>query len=221
MIWCSDSANCNDPCVVGTTYDCPLWPEAPTLQCVAIPAGCPNAGAGRWEGDCTTPLVLSFDRGPVDFAPAAASFDFDLTGTGTPVPTDWPTALDRDGDGRIGGGGELFGSATRLADGTLAVHGFAALRELDDDGDGRITPADKAWPRLVLWSDRDGDRASTPAEISPLAERRLLSIELAYTRDPRCDARGNCEIERATFRYLDEAGVERTGDIVDVHLARR
>jgi hypothetical protein len=35
----------------------------------------------------------------------------------------------------------------------------------------------------------------------------------------RGDARGNCEVERASFRYRDAAGVERTGAVVDVHLA--
>jgi len=37
--------------------------------------------------------------------------------------------------------------------------------------------------------------------------------------DPRCDARGNCEVERATFRFRDAAGREHTGAVVDVHLA--
>src|SRR5262249_51589220 len=154
--------------------------------------GCP----GRWKGTCYTPLVLSFDRAPVDFTPASSSFAFDLTGTGTSVPTDWPTArtpwlaLDRNGDGQINGGEELFGSATRLPDGALAGNGFEALRALDDNGDGWITPEDKVWPRLVLWSDRDGDRVSTAAELAPIAARRLVSIELGFAISPRCDARG-------------------------------
>ena len=33
-----------------------------------------------------------------------------------------------------------------------------------------------------------------------------------------CDARGNCEVERAAFRYLDAIGIERRGAIVDVHI---
>src|SRR5215510_2086314 len=62
----------------------------------------------HYECTCSyTPLVLSFDRAPVEFIPAAASFAFDLTGAGQNIATDWPTArtpwlaLDRDGDGRI------------------------------------------------------------------------------------------------------------------------
>ena len=41
------------------------------------------------------------------------------------------------------------------------------------------------------------------------------------TSEKRCDGRGNCEIERARFRYLDEAGAERTGEIIDVYLSAR
>jgi hypothetical protein len=172
----------------------------------------------------STPLVLSFDRAPVDFAASAQSFGFDLTGTMS-VTTDWPTsktpwlALDRDGNGRIDDGSELFGSATVLSNGGRASNGFIALRELDDNGDGQITPADAAFPRLLLWSDRDGDRASTARELASASTVKLLSIELGYsTSAPRCDARGNCEIERATFRFVDDTGAARTGEVVDVHL---
>jgi hypothetical protein len=177
-------------------------------------------------GGCVvnTPLVLSFDRTPVEFTASADSFGFDLTGTMS-VATDWPTAktpwlaLDRDGNGRIDNGGELFGSATVLSNGKRPSNGFIALRELDDNGDGQITPADAAFPRLLLWSDRDDDRASTAGELASASSRKLLSIDLGYTTSaPRCNARGNCEIERATFRYMDDTGAARTGEVIDVHL---
>lgn len=172
----------------------------------------------------STPLVLSFDRAPVRFASGARGAAFDINGVMS-VATDWVAAetpwlaLDRDGDGRINDGAELFGSATMLASGARAPNGFVALRELDANGDGRIDASDPAFARLQLWSDCDGNRASQPGELTGLASRRLLAIDLDYTSDaPRCDARGNCEIERAAFRYLDEAGMERAGEIVDVHL---
>lgn len=171
----------------------------------------------------STPLVLSFEKAPVAYS-AAMGGSFDLTGLGVSVATDWPTAatpwlaLDRDGNGAIDGGEELFGSATRLDSGLRADNGFSALRELDSDGDGRITPADAAWSRLTLWTDRDGDRASTPVELAPLASRGITSIELRYERDARCDGRGNCEIERAGFTYDDASGLSHEGAVIDVHL---
>lgn len=178
----------------------------------------------RWNyNDCNTPLVLSFDSAPVEFV-AGHDRSFDLNGARSQV-TDWPTArtpwlaLDRDGNGAIDDGSELFGSMTVLSSGRRAPNGFVALRELDADGDGRITPSDPGFSRLVVWSDRDGDRRSSAVEIAPASTFELLSIDLDYVIDPRCDLRGNCEVERASFRYRDAAGIERTGAVVDIHLA--
>jgi hypothetical protein len=47
----------------------------------------------------------------------------------------------------------------------------------------------------------------------------IISIDLAYSSDDRrCDARGNCEIERAAFEYRDRYGVIRSGEVVDIHV---
>lgn len=70
------------------------------------------------EPDCETPLVVSFDGAPIEFTPAVAAA-FDLSPNGTCQSSDWPTApwlaLDRDGDGSIRDGSELFGSATKMS----------------------------------------------------------------------------------------------------------
>jgi hypothetical protein len=222
----SSGSGVDDSCTAlesGATRPCTLPGETPGTQyCELVSQSAwgwgacePNSSTG------STPLVLSFDGAPVTFAQGLRAFDVAATMS---VVTDWPTAstpwlaLDRDGNGAIDDGGELFGSATVLRSGERAPNGFVALAELDSNGDGRITPEDAAWSSLRLWSDADGDRASTPGELAPLSARRILSIDLAYTSSRRCDARGNCEIERASFRWADAAGVEHTGTIVDVHL---
>jgi hypothetical protein len=203
-----------------------------------------NGGAGGWTPDpgqdpgvnCScvdtcqnacgwgTPLVLSLLESPVEFTEPSGYFE--LLGGSEPRQTDWVAAgtpwlcLDRDGDGRIDDGSELFGSMTRLDDGRRALNGFEALRALDRDGDGFLTAADPAWQRLLLWSDRNQDRIAQPDELVPLSATPVLAIALDYRSVPRCDARGNCEIERATVYY---AGVDHTavGSMVDVHLPSR
>jgi hypothetical protein len=173
---------------------------------------------------CETPLVLSFDGAPVSFERNEHGFDF-LNGMST--ATDWPSAatpwlaIDRNGNGAIDDASELFGSASPLAAGGRASDGFMALRDLDSNGDGRITPEDEAWSRLLVWTDRNGDRVSTPDELAPLDRFGIVAIDLGYVRAPRCDARGNCEVERAGFRYRASANDEREGAIVDVHLRLR
>jgi hypothetical protein len=176
-----------------------------------------------WDSnDCNTPLVLSFDGAEAEFA-TDATRAFDVNGASSQV-TDWPTAktpwlaLDRDGSGAIEDGRELFGSLSPLAAGGRAQNGFVALRELDENGDGRITAEDPGFAKLVVWSDRDADRASSPRELSSAAAWEIVSIDLAYVSLPRCDARGNCGVERAAFQYRDEAGALRTGEVIDVRL---
>ena len=172
----------------------------------------------------STPLVLSFDGAPIAFKSSDRAFA--INGTMS-VATDWPTsrtpwlALDRNSNGAVDDGGELFGSATLLKSGERASNGFIALRELDTDGDGELTPADAGWSQLRLWNDSDSDRVSSGAELTGLGARRLVSIDLGYAVEKRCDDRGNCEVERAGFRYVDEAGVEKSGVVIDVHLRHR
>lgn len=166
-----------------------------------------------------TPLVLSFDGAPVRFAQTVGRF---ALSPGDPVATDWPTAatpwlaLDRDGDGQITSGAELFGSSTELPDGAAARHGFDALATLDANRDGRLDAADPEFGALLLWADRDGDRRSAPDELSP-ASAIVESISLAYRFDARCDARLNCEGERAALRWRDGDRI-REGAVVDVYL---
>jgi hypothetical protein len=175
-----------------------------------------------WEPDCNTPLVLQFPGESLDFTPAVAA-SFDLSTDGSCMSSDWPTApwlaLDRDGDGEIRSGAELFGSATPMAAGT-ARHGFAALAELDSNRDGKITAADARFAELVLWSDLDDDRVGAVGELRPIAQAQIVAIDLGFARRASCDAHGNCGVERASFE-LREGNATRIGEVVDVHLPCR
>ncbi|MBI5511590.1 MAG: hypothetical protein HY903_22770 [Deltaproteobacteria bacterium] len=179
--------------------------------------------------ECTTPLVLAFDPDQaVVYTPDDGVTAFNLAAAGkTPmVRTDWPTAatpwlvLDRDGDGVITSGEELFGSATPTAVGP-AANGFAALAELDLDRDGRVDRRDPGFDRLLAWADLDGDRISTADELWPVSSLGIVGFEVAYEVEPRCDDRGNCALERGRFYWRDQAGTLRIGAVIDVHLAVR
>ena len=165
-----------------------------------------------------TPLVVAFDDQRVELT-AGGSFAFQ---PGVPTATDWPTAatpwiaLDRDGDGRITSGAELFGSDTVLPTGVRATNGFEALATLDANHDGRIDADDPAFASLLLWADRNNDQRTTPDELSPLGDQ-VVSISLADRREVHCDARDNCEGERAA---LVSRG-SHAGSVVDIYLPRR
>ncbi|HTR54965.1 MAG TPA: hypothetical protein VMJ10_29970 [Kofleriaceae bacterium] len=170
---------------------------------------------------CETPLAVSFDDAPVAYS-QGARFAFS---PGAPTATDWPTAatpwiaLDRDGDGAITSGAELFGSSSVLPGGTTATNGFEALAALDGNGDGVIDARDPAFASLVLWFDRDRDGVGRGDELEPLA-RSVVAISLAAKADARCDVRGNCEGPRARITWRDLTGVH-TGTVVDVYLPAR
>jgi hypothetical protein len=170
---------------------------------------------------CTTPLVLSFDSGPVVFNRSNERF---ALVPGLDAPTDWPSAatpwlaLDRDGSGAIEDGRELFGSATTLGSGATALNGFEALAELDANRDGVVDAADPSFRRLLVWRDANADRVSQPSELVPAGCAGLVALELSYHDAARCDARGNCERERAVLRWRDAQGQPRVGAVVDVHL---
>ncbi|MDX2014901.1 MAG: hypothetical protein SFW67_32190 [Myxococcaceae bacterium] len=175
---------------------------------------CTSSDNERFE--CTTPLVVSRDGAPVRFERSAARFAFT---PGRPVLTDWPSSetpwlcRDVNGNGRIDDGSELFGSDTRVAGGT-ARHGFEALAALDANRDGVIDVKDPAFAELRLWSDLDGDRRSTPEELTTLEAAGLRTLSLGFSVTPRCDGRGNCERERATATWREG----HVGSVVDVYL---
>lgn len=162
---------------------------------------------------CNTPLVVAFEGEAIAFRSDARAFAF----RGEPVVTDWPTAktpwlaLDRNGDGVIAGGDELFGDGV-----PGARNGYDALAQLDANRDGVIDANDPAFASLVLWADRDGDRRGEPDELTPLADL-VVAIPLAHARDVRCTARGDCEGERGALLRRDGA----RGAVVDVYLPER
>ncbi len=212
------------PCVVGP--ECELgdvmveichFGEPTELACVLM------GGVPEWEDCGFTPLVMSFDGHEPVFDAGAEAFELS-DGSGTCLAREWPgaetpwLAIDLDRNGVIDNGRELFGSATPMPDGRRPADGFEALAQYDDDHDGRITPHDPVWNSLQLWSDFDRDRASSAWELLPLEHSGLASIDLGYTRDRRCDGRGNCGIERGSFAFASDAGGVATGAVIDVHI---
>ena len=226
-------------CELGAEEHCGFCPEIPDefgdTPPAQAPGDCPGftktcqivgdaPGYDEWACSWDTPLVLSFDGGPIRMEAAGAA-SFDISGVGTCQSTDWPAAatpwlaLDLDRSGSIDSGRELFGSGTRLSSGERATGGFDALADLDDNRDGRIDAADARFGELVLWADHDADKASTFAEVTPLAARGILSIDLGYAHRPTCDERGNCAVERSSFTYVGAGGAVQRGEVADLHLA--
>lgn len=129
-------------------------------------------------------------------------------------------AFDRNGDGAIGGGDELFGGATPqpIPQGEDR-NGYRALAVFDGallggNEDGWITADDAAFDDLRLWFDVDHDAVSQEHELFTLAEYGIEAIELSHVEHRRRDRHGN------EFRYSSRVRFEggRTTRAVDVFL---
>jgi hypothetical protein len=91
-------------------------------------------------------------------------------------------AIDRNLDGMIDRGAELFGSDMLLQNGKRAANGFLALMEFDDNRDGIIDSADAIWPYLVLWRDTNRDGVSQPWELASAADDGWVAMSLQFRR---------------------------------------
>ncbi len=126
------------------------------------------------------PVVVDLDRDGFELLGVHEGVNFDLYGAGRVQAVAWVgaddglLALDRNENGRIDDGGELFGNIDRgFAD------GFAHLTSLDDNGDGVLDAADARFGDLVVWRDADTDGVSTPDELIAIGSVGITAIPLS------------------------------------------
>jgi hypothetical protein len=156
-----------------------------------------------------SPIILDLDGDGVETLNVKDGAYFDHDGNGFAEQTGWAGAddgllvWDRDGDGRIKDGTELFGNETLLNDGSKAADGFQALAELDDNADGRVDASDAAFANLRVWKDADGDGVSSAGELLSLTDLGIESIATGYSASGLVDAQGNQHREIGSFIRTD------------------
>ncbi|MFC5771594.1 calcium-binding protein, partial [Thauera sinica] len=155
------------------------------------------------------PLALDLDGDGIETRGADGTVLFDHDGDGIRTGTGWVKAddallvLDRNGNGAIDGGAELFGVDTVLANGKKATDGFAALRDLDSNGDGTFDAADAQFGNVRLWRDLDQDGVSDAGELMSLGDAGIASISLQVSRTTKTLAGGNAQTATASFTRTD------------------
>ena len=130
------------------------------------------------------PLILDLDGDGIEALGinTAAPILFDHDADGVKTATGWIhgddglLVLDRNGNGTIDSGLELFGDNTLLAGGGIASDGFEAIAELDENDDGKVDASDSAYASLRVWQDANGDGASQASELKTLSEAGIASI---------------------------------------------
>ena len=117
------------------------------------------------------PLALDLDGDGIETTDVKNGTYFDLDNSGFAEKSAWIKSddgilvLDRNGNGKIDGGKELFGDQTVLKNGEKASGGFQALEELDDNKDGKIDSADSKFSELKVWRDLNQDGQSSEEEL--------------------------------------------------------
>lgn len=195
------STSGTETCVDGPDPDAPEMGEEGEVECT--------------EPD-PSPILLDLDRNQFHLSGGPVLFDIDADGqfeTVSWVAPDTQDAflfLDRNGNGIVDDGSELFGNATLLFSGQQAEHGYEALAEFDqlENGgseDGVIDSADSVFADLRVWIDEDANGICDENEPLSLAEANVLSLDLNYHESPRIDGYGN------EFRYISRGSMEVNG----------
>ena len=143
---------------------------------------------------------------------------FDIDGDGTRERISWTApgaldaflVLDRNLNGIVDHGSELFGTATPLQSGARASNGYIALEEFDSianggNNDGSLTADDLIWPYLLVWSDLNHNGLSEAEELTDVTAADVLAVEFSFVESQHRDQFGN------RFRYKSRATLRNNG----------
>ncbi|MCD8460356.1 calcium-binding protein [Xylella taiwanensis] len=174
-----------------------------------------------YQRDVRDPLVLDLDGDGIETVAAGKNILFDHDGDGIKHASGWIKSddgllvLDRNGNGHIDDGSELFGADTLLANGQKATSGFEALRDLDSNGDGVFDAGDTRFTDVRVWRDLNQDGRSQTNELFTLSSLGIASIALTPTDTQRVNLNdGNFIDGRGTYTRSDG----RTGVVGNLQL---
>lgn len=197
-------------------------PEPPPT-CTLEPTVCET---GTWSFlwcDCvpyTSPIVVDLDGDGFDLTSSAGGVSFNLNNIGGREKIAWTSAysndswlaLDRNGNGIIDDGTELFGDISPQPEPPAGTerNGFLALAEYDKpensgNGNGVIENHDAIFNSLRLWADLNHNGISEPVELRTLSEAGVKSFEVRYKVSKSVDDHGN------RFRFRAKVVKETNG----------
>ncbi|AFV97424.1 MULTISPECIES: calcium-binding protein [unclassified Sulfuricurvum] len=165
------------------------------------------------------PLILDLNtNGKTSVSLIDSHTYFDYSADGLKEHTAWierGDALlvhDINNDEIINDGSELFGDKTKLADGSLATDGYAALAQYDINSDGVIDKNDTDFFQLKLWKDANQNGKTDAGELVDLSVAGVTSLSLntsdgsVYTQTTE---NGNIITNETNYTTLSDTGTMR------------
>ena len=141
-------------------------------------------------------------------------------GTGWVKSDDGFLVFDRNGNGKIDNGSELFGDSTTLSNGKKAVDGFAALADQDTNKDGKVDANDANWSQLKIWRDLNQDGISQTNELFSLENLGIVQLKTQKTEHSQILANGNEIADLGTYLKADgTTGAISSQKMGDINLA--
>ncbi len=158
------------------------------------------------------PLVINFDGNAAELSQTHFAFDIDANGTPEQIATLKPgsgfLALDKNKDGVINNGSELFGPNSG--------NGFAELAKYDSDNNGFIDEADPIYNSLRIWQRHDDGSQ----QLIALGDKNIGAIYLGHATTPfqlrTADNKSLGEVTD-TGVYLTENG--KVGTVQQINLS--
>jgi O6-methylguanine-DNA--protein-cysteine methyltransferase len=160
----------------------------------------------------TDPLMINLDSNVASVSDMKFLFDIDADGTKEEVSLAGKgsgfLALDKNGDGTINDGSELFG--------TKSGDGFADLAAYDEDGNGWIDEADSIFKDLKVWTkDEDGNDILMDLKKADVGAIYLGNVNSQFSLN-NLETNQTNGIVRKTGVYLKESGGVGTVQHVDL-----
>ena len=215
--FCAFAGDCCPGLICGelsnTCIPCEHDPHSPKGCTSEACANCYAQGGTHCDsmsGSCWTPILIDVKGDGLRMTDSTAGIRFDAFGGGVKIQTAWTVSnsddawlvLDRNNNGTIDDGTELFSSAAPqpVLPFPQLKNGFNALAEFDrpergGNADGVIDKNDYVFSSLRLWQDLNHNGISEPSELYSLAALGLAVVSLDYREARRKDGYGN------TYRY--------------------